>query len=147
MLAVEVFKLKDCDPLTELNNRHAFARHLHKSCFGNGWDDNSIYSSNFLCIDIDNFKKYNDENSLREGDVFLKKLAGKLRKDFPQKIIYRIGGDEFLIVMGTEDFIPQTIISNCSLKSSVLKVSITRIINNYFVEKAIFFHIEKSIAF
>ena len=54
----------------------------------------------FLLIDIDNFKKVNDQFGYKKGDYVLKLVALNFKKFFRKKdIICRYGGDEFLIII------------------------------------------------
>jgi diguanylate cyclase (GGDEF)-like protein len=61
-----------------------------------------------IMIDIDGFKKINDEYGHNAGDEVLKQTAELLRKslDTTRKagFIVRYGGDEFFMVLHTDDF-------------------------------------------
>ena len=85
------------DHLTSLNNRMALDNygkrivhesHSMKEPFG------------LIMIDIDDFKKINDEHGHIEGDRALKSAADILRECFAGKhFIARYGGDEFTVVL------------------------------------------------
>ncbi|MCQ2771682.1 MAG: EAL domain-containing protein [Bacilli bacterium] len=51
----------------------------------------------FLLIDVNNFKKINDDFGHRIGDECLRGFANKLREIAPDAILGRFGGDEFVI--------------------------------------------------
>lgn len=51
-----------------------------------------------LSIDLDNFKKVNDNYGHAAGDDLLKIVADQMRKYFPDEICVRLGGDEFLVM-------------------------------------------------
>ena len=53
------------------------------------------------CIDIDNFKRFNDKYGHSFGDVVLKTVTNELKRVAKRKDDYviRVGGDEFVIVM------------------------------------------------
>jgi diguanylate cyclase (GGDEF)-like protein len=81
------------DPLTELLNRHAFAAVLESSTPERA-------KGSLAVIDIDGLKAINDAHGHQAGDlairVFAHALRMKLRSD---DLIFRWGGDEFLVVM------------------------------------------------
>lgn len=55
----------------------------------------------FLMIDLDHFKRYNDEFGHVAGDIVLK-TVGKLLRDFfnqPGNLVCRYGGEEFCVVL------------------------------------------------
>ncbi len=61
----------------------------------------------FCCmmIDIDSFKKLNEEHGYLAGDEILKKVAAILREQVREDdIICRYGGEEFLIFLSQSDF-------------------------------------------
>jgi len=85
------------DPLTGLANRRSFFERFHlereRSLRGN-------HSFSVLMIDIDHFKKVNDDHGHQVGDLVLKDL-GSLLKNRSRKmdIAARYGGEEFVIVL------------------------------------------------
>ena len=53
-----------------------------------------------IMVDVDNFKRYNDEYGHPAGDKIISLVAGTLRKTFRNNdIIGRLGGDEFVVFM------------------------------------------------
>jgi diguanylate cyclase (GGDEF)-like protein len=57
-----------------------------------------------LIIDADEFKQINDNNGHETGDRILQKLSATLKKNFrPDDYIFRIGGDEFVVLMSNVD--------------------------------------------
>lgn len=84
------------DPLTDTKNRHALEIFFDDF---NSSDKDDIEPTQLLILDIDYFKKINDQFGHEIGDVILVKLSNLLRKYVGQENIYRIGGEEFLITL------------------------------------------------
>jgi len=79
------------DRLTGLGNRKAYESRIRRS----------IPSALFL-VNIDRFKHYNDFYGIAAGDLILKKTANRLnalRKEWEAATLYRLGGDEFGIMI------------------------------------------------
>ncbi|MBM7614150.1 bifunctional diguanylate cyclase/phosphodiesterase [Alkaliphilus hydrothermalis] len=77
------------DFLTKLPNRRAFDKRK------NNYD---IDTTTAIYIDLDNLKKVNDTVSHKEGDKLIVNFTEKLKSICPPKHIYRVGGDEFIIL-------------------------------------------------
>ena len=57
-------------------------------------------SSSFIMLDLDEFKRLNDELGHAAGDEALRRVSAELRRVIRQRdTIYRYGGEEFLVVM------------------------------------------------
>ncbi len=83
------------DTLTGINNRNRFRKYL--SSVMNSYARASMY---LTYVDIDDFKKINDDHGHIVGDLALRALAESMR-DLKNKYHYfmaRIGGDEFAII-------------------------------------------------
>ncbi|MFH1122792.1 MAG: GGDEF domain-containing protein [Pseudomonadota bacterium] len=91
--------LIDKDPLTGAYNRRKFDRDIEVLA--------ALYrrtnkGSGLLMIDIDHFKKFNDEHGHQSGDHVLKEVArciAKNLRDYDTIHIYRYGGEEFVIII------------------------------------------------
>ena len=60
-----------------------------------------------IMIEVDNFKKYNDEYGHLAGDQVLKTVADAIRKPLrPNDMVARFGGEEFAVLL------PETTVSN-----------------------------------
>lgn len=57
-----------------------------------------------VIIDINNLKKTNDEYGHDTGDVLIKNASRSLCYVFTHSPVYRIGGDEFVVVLTDEDY-------------------------------------------
>ncbi len=85
------------DPLTGLFNRRHLDEFLQREI------TRVTRSSGKLCLamlDIDHFKKFNDENGHDAGDLVLKFIAEQLKSSLRESdIICRYGGEEIVIVL------------------------------------------------
>jgi diguanylate cyclase len=101
------------DPLTGLYNRRymedALERYLSMA-------ERTGSSTSVVMIDLDHFKRLNDEHGHARGDAVLREvaaqLAGALR---PSDVACRYGGEELLVIL-----------PSCSLDDAVLKAEILR---------------------
>jgi diguanylate cyclase (GGDEF)-like protein len=84
----------ELDPLTGLANRRHFLATMRKIA------TDGVFEGSLLLIDIDHFKRINDEQGHAAGDAVLVELARRLRLALrPQDLTVRWGGEEFLIVV------------------------------------------------
>jgi diguanylate cyclase (GGDEF)-like protein len=85
------------DPLTLLPNRRQLDEDISDGKLMEIVEEGR--SAVVAMIDIDHFKRFNDEYGHRVGDVTLQKVASVLRSSArDQDIVYRYGGEEFVIV-------------------------------------------------
>jgi diguanylate cyclase (GGDEF)-like protein len=84
----------EVDPLTGLANRRHFLTTMEKIA------TNGVFEGSLLLVDIDHFKRINDEHGHAAGDAVLAELARRLRLAMrPEDLTVRWGGEEFLIVV------------------------------------------------
>jgi len=97
---MELSRKADYDELTELYNRHAI-NELSKRIIQEAKDNKSSY--NVAILDVDFFKKINDQYGHNSGDLVLKKVALILKAAILNKMIVgRWGGEEFVIISSGE---------------------------------------------
>lgn len=136
----------DTDALTNTKTRYQLEQDVNESTWGDGWQDHSIFKGNYLCIDIDNFKRYLDVYGLTAGDNILSEIGKQLREHFSDASVYRFGGDEFVVQLGEEGFSPLNLPSEITVKHSVVKVSAQRNQRrNHYINRMILFHLDKGI--
>ena len=83
------------DALTGLGNRRKLLQHLDAAlATGRPWL--------MGLFDLDGFKRYNDTFGHPAGDELLVRLATRLREAMPGDAAFRLGGDEFLILVAAE---------------------------------------------
>lgn len=85
------------DPLTGLYNRRyfhdVFRKYIQKA-------DRKNSTIGLISIDIDHFKKFNDNHGHDAGDIVLKTTADTMKELFTdENIPFRLGGEEFTILI------------------------------------------------
>jgi diguanylate cyclase (GGDEF)-like protein len=85
------------DPLTGLLNRHGL-EHRFEELVHQAQASGAPIS--LLVCDLDRFKEVNDTHGHAVGDGVLREIAARLRRQLRSfELMYRIGGDEFLVVL------------------------------------------------
>lgn len=88
-------ELASIDPLTGLPNRRSFTRALERACGREDPDKGAL-----MFLDLDNFKKVNDELGHAQGDALLVEIAQRLRSCVRSSDeAFRLGGDEFTVLL------------------------------------------------
>jgi len=88
------------DPLTDLPNRASFTEELQRAEARVGRGEKIA----LLCVDLDNFKEINDTLGHALGDKLLQGVAERInsaKRD--HEIAARMGGDEFMLLLGQLD--------------------------------------------
>ena len=89
------------DPLTGLNNRRYFDRHV-ANLFKTATQSDKPLA--LIILDIDHFKLVNDTYGHQAGDDVLRTFARRISKNVRGKdLAYRFGGEEFVVVMPDTD--------------------------------------------
>lgn len=91
-------RLSETDPLTSLGNRRAIERQF-KQLRAEGFAALAV-------IDLDHFKAINDRYGHQVGDEVLKAVASAL-KYAPDMRAYRLGGEEFVLLLRGQDVVAQ----------------------------------------
>lgn len=93
-----LFKMSNIDALTGCYNRTYFNTILSKY-------SQEIYQNvGVLFLDLDELKTINDQFGHRIGDQNIVAVARLIRKIFFQEEIFKIGGDEFVIIINNQSF-------------------------------------------
>ncbi|MDL2238212.1 GGDEF domain-containing protein [Christensenellaceae bacterium OttesenSCG-928-K19] len=91
-------QLSVTDPLTGLKNRRAFYDYISKV-----WDEGKRNGGEItvVMLDIDNFKKYNDNYGHQKGDECIVAIANCIQSFFKRSIdmVARYGGEEFIVLL------------------------------------------------
>jgi len=101
------------DPLTGLYNRRymedALARYINLA-------ERTGNATSVIMIDLDNFKRLNDEHGHAKGDAVLRDVAGQLGTSLrPSDVAARYGGEELMVIL-----------PNCTLEDAALKAEMLR---------------------
>jgi diguanylate cyclase (GGDEF)-like protein len=95
--------LATTDTLTGLPNRLGLAEVVRRS-IGTDHDDAKAPVCSLLLLDLDRFKEINDGLGHEYGDELLRAVAARLRHCVStEDTVARIGGDEFVVVLGSVD--------------------------------------------
>ena len=96
-LLEQVRQLAIQDELTGLVNRRGFMLMAEHAC---SLADRKGTSISLVFIDIDRFKRVNDEFGHESGDRALRELAALLVRTFRRSdVVARLGGDEFIVLL------------------------------------------------
>ena len=87
----QIMAVARTDDLTGIFNRRGFYQEMTKR-----WQGQQAI---VLYIDLDNFKQVNDTYGHNVGDRALQVTAETIVQSFPQAVIARMGGDEFVVVL------------------------------------------------
>jgi diguanylate cyclase (GGDEF)-like protein/PAS domain S-box-containing protein len=88
------------DSLTGLPNRTSFLKHLFETLENAAKNDAKFA---IMCLDLDRFKEANDSYGHLVGDGLLREAARRLQAAAEGAFLARIGGDEFIVVLASEE--------------------------------------------
>jgi diguanylate cyclase (GGDEF)-like protein len=101
------------DPLTGLYNRRYMEDALERYV---SLGERSGTATSVVMIDLDNFKRLNDQHGHAKGDAVLRDVAGQLVSALrPSDVVSRYGGEELLVIL-----------PNCGLNDALLKAEMMR---------------------
>lgn len=86
-------KMSTEDGVTELLNRNVYEKKIEKEVSREFAVIGCIY------IDVNGLHEYNNKYGHLAGDKKLKRIADCLKEKFTYKCVYRVGGDEFVILL------------------------------------------------
>ncbi len=90
------------DALTSVRNKGAFDTYIQE--MQTQLDKGEEFEFAIGVFDCDNLKKINDRYGHDKGDIYLKTASQLICHIFQHSPVYRIGGDEFSVILKNEDF-------------------------------------------
>jgi diguanylate cyclase (GGDEF)-like protein len=94
-------RLATLDSLTGVKNKTAFDRASENLEEGLRRGEKEF---GFVLVDLNNLKLINDNYGHDKGDVAIKKLCRIICVIFNHSPVYRVGGDEFIVILLNEDY-------------------------------------------
>ena len=101
-LVRDLNKRVNFDALTSVRNKGAFTDYIQK--IQDGLDNGIQTEFGIGVFDCDNLKLVNDRNGHDKGDIYLKLSSRLICSVFQHSPVFRIGGDEFSVVLMNDDF-------------------------------------------
>ncbi len=90
------------DSLTSVRNKGAYSEYIDK--IQNRLDQGESVEFAVGIFDCNNLKIVNDKYGHDKGDIYLKSACRLICKTFEHSPVFRIGGDEFAVILMNEDF-------------------------------------------
>jgi len=101
-MELELMRLATTDPLTGLPNRRSFIQEVEVEMVHSRFSPKNPTA--FLMIDLDHFKRVNDDFGHAAGDAVLTAFAAELQKILRKSdLLGRIGGEEFGVLLRFTD--------------------------------------------
>ncbi len=91
------------DALTHMKNKGAFSKHIEELQKQID-DENETPEFAIGVFDCDSLKIVNDDYGHYKGDIYLKTATHTICNIFKHSPVFRIGGDEFSVILKNEDY-------------------------------------------
>ena len=115
-------RLATRDALTGIRNKTAYDNQIRllQESFNSG-----NHEFGFVMVDLNNLKTINDSYGHDKGDIAIKKCCRLICETFTHSPVFRIGGDEFVIVLRESDYRNiDVLLTQFKKKVSILKDNI-----------------------
>jgi diguanylate cyclase (GGDEF)-like protein len=99
---VKMTELANKDALTGVRNKVAYDHAVE--FINKAIEDGNVEPFGVAMIDLNDLKKINDKYGHTNGDVALVKLSKLICETFAHSPVFRIGGDEFVVLLRQSDF-------------------------------------------
>jgi diguanylate cyclase (GGDEF)-like protein len=110
------------DGLTRCKTHHQLKFDLTEALMRNSGKEPGLLSTQYLCMDIDDFRHYLCDHGPGQGDEVLVDIANQLIEKYTAADVYRFGGDEFVVHLGSREYLPIDPPSEIRLKHSIVDV-------------------------
>lgn len=90
------------DPLTSVGNKSAFDLRIAELQKQIDSDQKPEFA--IAMFDCDELKLLNDSHGHGKGDIYLRNTCSLIAHIFEHSVVYRIGGDEFMVILEGEDY-------------------------------------------
>ena len=90
------------DALTSVRNKGGFDEYIQK--LQERIDSKELLEFAVVILDCDNLKTINDQYGHDKGDVYIKTASRLICRVFKHSPVFRIGGDEFAVILQNEDY-------------------------------------------
>ncbi len=99
----DLSSLAYADALTSISNKNAFDARVQE--IQATIDDAKAHPEFAIAVlDCDDLKKINDSYGHDKGDIYLRNSCHLMTRVFQNSAVYRIGGDEFAVILEGEDY-------------------------------------------
>ena len=95
-------RMATIDSLTGIKNKHAYAQWEEKINARIAKGEQEPFA--VVVCDVNNLKAVNDLYGHKEGDAYIKRACAKICGVFSHSPVFRIGGDEFVVILSGEDY-------------------------------------------
>ena len=95
--AKQLNTVANIDPMTQVSNKRAYntaAARINEGAKPYG----------LVMIDMNNLKYVNDTCGHEKGDICIQNLCQIICRSFPHSPVYRVGGDEFIVILENDDY-------------------------------------------
>ena len=100
--AKESEAIDSIDPMTGVKNKHAYI--MNEKNMDTAITDGSAQEFSLVVCDVNGLKKINDTLGHKAGDDYIREACRLVCGTFKHSPVYRIGGDEFAVILTGHDY-------------------------------------------
>ena len=95
-------EVANTDPLTGVKSKHAYV--TKETELNNQLEDGNLGELAVVVCDVNGLKQVNDTLGHKAGDDYIRSASELICEYFKHSPVYRIGGDEFVVILEGKDF-------------------------------------------